>query len=49
MLGYQRKDWDVTLNVHNLTDKDYYEAANNNNQIQPGAPLGFTVSSRLRF
>jgi catecholate siderophore receptor len=49
MFGYQRKDWDVTLNVHNLTDKDYYEAANNNNQIQPGAPLGFTVSSRLRF
>lgn len=49
MLGYRGKGWETGLNLNNLTDRVYYEAANNNSQIQPGAPRNAMVYVRAQF
>ncbi len=38
MFGYKTRRWEAGLNIGNVTDRVYYESANNNNQIGPGAP-----------
>jgi catecholate siderophore receptor len=38
MLGYKAARWEAGLNINNIPNRKYYESANNNHQIQPGAP-----------
>jgi catecholate siderophore receptor len=38
MLGYKAARWEAGLNINNIANRKYYESANNNHQIQPGAP-----------
>lgn len=49
MFGYKNKAWEVGLNVKNLADRIYYEAANNNNQIQPGASRSVLLYLRAKI
>ncbi len=49
MLGYKGKNWEAGLNLNNLADKVYYESANNNFQIQPGAPRSFMAYVRVKI
>lgn len=46
MLGYKANRWEAGLNIGNITNRTYYESANNNNQIQPGAPRSATLFVR---
>jgi len=46
MLGYKANRWEAGLNIGNITNRTYYESANNNNQIQPGAPRSVTLFVR---
>ncbi|WP_374580048.1 TonB-dependent receptor [Pseudoduganella sp.] len=48
MLGYQSKHWEAGINLHNLANKVYYESANNNFQIQPGAPRSIAMYLRIK-
>ncbi len=49
MLGYKGKNWEAGLNLNNLADKVYYESANNNFQIQPGAPRSVVAYVRVKI
>ena len=49
MLAYRYRGWKLGLNLNNLGDSVYYESANNNNQIQPGAPRTFLFTARAEF
>lgn len=49
MLGYKGKNWEAGLNLNNLADKVYYESANNNFQIQPGAPRSVIAYVRVKI
>ncbi|WP_426339968.1 TonB-dependent receptor [Pseudoduganella sp. S-14] len=49
MLGYKGKNWEAGLNLNNLADKVYYESANNNFQIQPGAPRSVMAYVRVKI
>lgn len=46
MFGYKANRWEAGLNIGNITNRTYYESANNNNQIQPGAPRHATLFVR---
>lgn len=48
MLGYKGKSWEAGFNVSNLANRVYYESANNNFQIQPGAPRSVTLYLRIK-
>ena len=49
MLAYKAKDWEAGLNLNNLTNRTYYESANNNHQIQPGTPRRAMLYVRANF
>lgn len=49
MLAYKAKDWEAGLNLNNLTNRTYYESANNNHQIQPGTPRSAMLYVRATF
>jgi len=49
MLGYKGRNWEAGLNLNNLADKVYYESANNNFQIQPGAPRSVMAYVRVKI
>lgn len=49
MVGYKTQRWEAGLNLNNLTDRKYYESANNNNQIQPGAPRSGMLYVRMKI
>jgi catecholate siderophore receptor len=49
MLGYKSKAWEAGLNLKNLANRVYYESANNNNQIQPGAPRSAMLYVRAKI
>ncbi|GAB2851489.1 TonB-dependent siderophore receptor [Pseudoduganella ginsengisoli] len=49
MFGYQGKNWQAGVNLANLANRTYYESANNNFQIQPGASRGVTVFIRTQM
>jgi len=49
MLGYKARNWEAGLNLNNLADKVYYESANNNVQIQPGAPRSVMAYVRVKI
>lgn len=49
MLAYKAKAWEAGLNLNNLTNRTYYESANNNHQIQPGAPRNAMLYVRAKF
>lgn len=39
----------LQLNIENVLDKKYYASANSNNNITPGAPLGFRLGLNAKF
>lgn len=47
LIGYELKHWDLTLNVNNITDKDYQATCLNRGDCFPGTRR--TVVGRLRF
>lgn len=49
MLGYKSKAWEAGLNFNNLANRVYYESANNNVQIQPGAPRSAMLYVRAKI
>jgi catecholate siderophore receptor len=49
MFAYKNKAWEIGLNIKNLADKIYYESANNNNQIQPGASRSVLLYVRTKL
>lgn len=49
MIAYKTPRWEIGLNLNNLADRTYYEAANNNNQIQPGAPRNGMLYARMKM
>lgn len=49
MLAYKIKGWEAGLNLNNLANRTYYESANNNNQIQPGAPRNAMLYVRAKI
>lgn len=49
MLAYKGNQWEAGLNVNNFTNRTYYESANNNQQIQPGAPRNAMLYLRTKF
>jgi len=49
MLAYKAKSWEAGLNLNNLANRIYYESANNNNQIQPGAPRSAMLYVRAKI
>lgn len=49
MFGYKGKNWDAGLNLNNLANRTFYESANNNNQIQPGAPRSVMLFVRAKI
>lgn len=49
MLGYKAERWEAGLNIGNIANRVYYESANNNNQIQPGAPRSVKLFVRAKI
>lgn len=49
VVAYHQKDYDLALKVANLGNTSYIESANNNVQLQPGAPLNAMLTFKLRF
>lgn len=49
MFGYKARNWQAGVNLTNLANRTYYESANNNVQIQPGAPRGVTMFVRAQL
>ena len=43
------RHFEIGFNVKNLTDKRYYETSNGDNQILPGAPINFSITTRYRW
>lgn len=48
-LFYRRNNWRVGINVRNLFDIDYIEAADRRNRITPGAPFTIIGSVSIEF
>lgn len=48
-LTYRQKSYDVTLKLNNIGNIRYMESANNNVQIQPGAPFNVSLVFNTRF
>lgn len=48
-LSYLQPDYDVTLKLNNIANTRYMESANNNVQIQPGAPFNVSLVLTKRF
>ncbi|MBI2379217.1 MAG: TonB-dependent siderophore receptor [Gammaproteobacteria bacterium] len=48
-LFYEQGRYRVNLVLNNLGDETYYESANNNVQIGPGAPFNWRLSGRVSF
>lgn len=48
-VGYVTADYELRLNIENLTDKRYYAEANSKDRITPGGPLAARLSYTLRF
>lgn len=49
VLSYQQKAYDIALKLANLGNTRYIESANNNVQLQPGAPLNLSLVLKMRF
>lgn len=49
MVSYRSKAWEAGLNFYNLANKRYYESANNDFQIQPGAERSAMAYVKARF
>lgn len=49
MLAYKAKNWETGVNLNNLANRTYYESANNNHQIQPGAPRSVLLYVRAKI
>ncbi|MEC5159385.1 MULTISPECIES: TonB-dependent receptor [unclassified Janthinobacterium] len=47
--NYHQKSYDLKLKVSNIGNTRYYESANNNVQIQPGAPRSVNLTLTSRF
>ena len=43
-IHYRSKHWNLTLVVHNLTNKDYIRAAVNRFSMEPGEPRNISAS-----
>jgi catecholate siderophore receptor len=43
------KHYEIAFNLKNLTNREYYETSNGDNQIMPGAPINGSVSLRYRW
>lgn len=50
-LGYQTAQYDVTLNVNNLFDRDYFVSGHSegNDSYMMGDPLNAQLALRYRF
>ncbi len=49
MAGYEGKNWTAGLHLHNLANRVYFDSANNNVQLQPGAPRSVSVYLRVKM
>jgi len=51
MIGYVHKNYEIRLNVYNLTDKTYYTGGYNNNpnRVLPGMPRAAMISLNYKF
>lgn len=49
VLSYQQKAYDIAVKLANVGNTRYIESANNNVQLQPGAPLNLSVALKMRF
>lgn len=48
-LHYSLKDWDMSLNVENITNKTYYESGTNDYKIYAGEPRKVTLNIKKTF
>ncbi len=48
-LFYKKRHYDFAVNVRNIGNVKYYEAANSNFQIMPGSPVNAYVTTRVRW
>jgi iron complex outermembrane recepter protein len=48
-LFYRRDNWRVGVNVRNLFDIEYYETAQGNNVVYPGAPINVLATVSVEF
>jgi catecholate siderophore receptor len=46
---YRKRHYEVAANLRNLANSKYYDSAQSNFQIMPGAPINGTVTTRLRW
>jgi catecholate siderophore receptor len=46
---WKRPKYDVAVNLRNIGNVNYYESAQSNNQILPGAPVNGSVTMRYRW
>ena len=49
LAGFRQKDWDLRAALNNIADKEYYESATSQFQIQPGAPRSLVVTGTYSF
>lgn len=49
LAGYRFKDWDVRAALNNITDREYYDSATSQYQIQPGAPRSVVMTGTYSF
>jgi catecholate siderophore receptor len=43
------KHYEISFNLKNLTNRDYYETSHSDTQIMPGAPINGSISLRYRW
>ena len=48
-LFYKKRHYDFAVNVRNIGNVKYYEAANSNFQVLPGSPVHAYVTTRVRW
>ena len=46
---YSINDWDFSLNIENITNKEYYESGREDNRIFSGEPRKFTINIKRTF
>ncbi|MBC8997519.1 MULTISPECIES: TonB-dependent siderophore receptor [unclassified Pseudomonas] len=49
LVGYRFKDWDLRAALNNISDREYYESATSQYQIQPGAPRSVVMTGTYSF
>ncbi|WLH35961.1 TonB-dependent siderophore receptor [Pseudomonas sp. FP2196] len=49
LVGYRFKDWDLRTALNNITDREYYDSATSQYQIQPGAPRSVVMTGTYSF